>query len=188
MGPLITQIQSLPLQGLQSDFIATTIKIQKLIVQDHFSWHTERWFIPRLVVLLVEQGAGHTCGLRFIIPGFKGCLQQKQRNSVGQLNQLYWRSWALGQQHIPPPRKIYGQYTVLLVCEYLRVLLTQTSQSRAVPCHIQDSWRGIGSPLGGFSLPPSSQSGYCCSKWIYWCQAVSFSGLAEITARFKPAH
>lgn len=39
-------------------------------------------------------------------PGFKGC---PQGSSAARLNQLYWRCWALGQQNIPPPLKMYMQ-------------------------------------------------------------------------------
>lgn len=103
LGPLVTQIRSPWLQGLQSGFIATAIKIEKLIAWDRFSWYTERCFILKFVVLLVEQGTGRTCGPCCAIPAPKGCLQEKQGSSAGRLNQMYWGSWALGQHHTPPP-------------------------------------------------------------------------------------
>lgn len=137
LGPLIAQIQSPSLRGLRSGFIATTIKIEKLIAGDRFSWYTERCFILKFVVLLVEQGAGPTCGPHCAIPASKGCLQEKEGSSAGRLHWLYWRSWALGQQRVPPPKTLH----ILLVCGYPRVLLTQTGQSGLVACPVQDSCR-----------------------------------------------
>lgn len=61
------------------------------------------------------------------------------------------------------------------------------SHSRVVAFSFQGLQRHQVSPWG-FSLPPSAQSGYCCSKLIYWCQVRSFSGPVEIPTRFRLEH
>lgn len=122
-------------------------------------------------------------------PWLQKVSQEQQRSSTGRLDQLHWRSRSLGQQRNPPPLRTHLQSRRCWAAPGVPVgLLTQASQSGLAPCPIQDSWGGAGSLLGGLSLPSSAQTGYCCSKRVYWCRVASFGGWVEIAARLKLRH